>query len=79
MIHHSTECCKSATQGEAEGSRPYLHSFEWLCSEAIERIARVVGITVDMDEPEQALVAAVERRVAALVQKSNELDAAATG
>ncbi|WP_035680986.1 hypothetical protein [Bradyrhizobium liaoningense] len=51
---------------------PRDRSFEWLCSEAIERIAVVVGITLDMDEPEQALVAAVERRVAELVRRTSD-------
>jgi hypothetical protein len=49
-------------------------SAEWLCSDAIERIARMIGVAVDMDEPEQALVAAVERSVAELVQMHRHLE-----
>jgi hypothetical protein len=42
---------------------------ETLCSDAIERIARVLGLSVDLDDPEQALVAAVESRIVALVER----------
>ena len=46
---------------------------ETLCSGAIERIARLVGVPVDLDDPEPALVAAVERAVAALVKRAGTL------
>lgn len=46
----------------------HTRAFEWLCSDAIERIAVLVGVCVDLDDPEQAIVAAVERSVAELVQ-----------
>lgn len=35
-------------------------------SDAIERVARRLGLLVDMDEPEQALETAVRRRLAEL-------------
>jgi hypothetical protein len=46
-----------------------LPNMETLCSDAIERIARMVGVPIDLDDPEPALVAAVEHEVAALVER----------
>ena len=45
------------------------HFRETSTSDAIERIARLLGVSVDLDDPEPALVAAVERAVAVLVQR----------
>lgn len=55
--------------------RRHPRTFEWLCSDAIERIAVLVGVSVDLDDPEQAVVSAVERRVAELVQAHRHLEA----
>jgi hypothetical protein len=61
MTQHTLTCDISATHRRTR-------AFEWLCSDAIERIAVLVRVCVDLDDPEQAVVAAVERRVAELVQ-----------
>ena len=42
---------------------------ETLCSDAVERIAVMLGVAVDLDDPEPALIAAVERAIAALVDR----------
>ena len=49
-------------------------SMETLCSDAIHRIAILIGVAVDLDDPEPALVSAVERAVAALVDRANATD-----
>lgn len=46
------------------------YSMETLCSDSIERIARMLDVQVDLDEPEPAFVAAVERAVASLVERA---------
>jgi hypothetical protein len=40
---------------------------ETLASDALERIARLLGVAVDLDDPEPALFAAVEKAVTLLV------------
>lgn len=47
-------------------------SIETLASDAIERMARRLGLMVDLDEPEQALIAAVERRLEELIAQRYE-------
>jgi hypothetical protein len=49
-------------------------STETLASDAIERMARRLGLIVDLDDPEQALIAAVERRVEELIVQRYERD-----
>lgn len=48
-------------------------AIETLCSDAIQRIATLVGISVDLDDPEQALVFAVERELAVLVERAKSI------
>ena len=45
-------------------------AIERLCTDAMYRVASLLGIAFDMDDPEQALVSAVERAVAALVVRA---------
>jgi hypothetical protein len=56
----TTPVCK--TPERQRGLLP--REMETLCSDAIERIAVMLGVMVDFDDPEPALVAAVERGVA---------------
>jgi hypothetical protein len=44
-----------------------LQAHETMASDALERLALLLGITADLDDPEPALIEAVERRVAELV------------
>ncbi len=50
-------------------------SIETLASDAFERVAQLLGVAVDLDAPEQALFASVERAVAALVRNSQNAGA----
>ena len=51
------------------GSKPKSATAnELLCSQAMERLAHALGVTVDLDDPEQALIAAVDRRVRDLIK-----------
>jgi hypothetical protein len=45
---------------------------ETLCSDAIQRIAEMIGVAVQLDDPEPALVSAVEKRIAELMQSVSE-------
>jgi len=42
-------------------------SYETMTSDAFERLGHLLGISTDLDDPEPALIAAVERAVAELV------------
>ena len=44
-----------------------LNTYETLASDALERLAQLLGIATDLDDPEPALITAVERKVAELV------------
>lgn len=44
-------------------------SVEWLASIAIERLARKLGIAVNLDDPEQVLIEAVVARVEQLLSR----------
>jgi hypothetical protein len=44
-----------------------VNTYETMTSDAFERLAKLLGVPVDLDDPEPALIAAVERRVAELL------------
>ncbi len=45
---------------------------ETMASDALERLAKSLGVPADLDDPEPALIAAVERAVAALIAGRKE-------
>jgi len=49
-----------------------MKTYETMTSDALERLARLLEISIDLDDPEPALIAAVERAVAELVISRRE-------
>ena len=46
-----------------------LNSVETLASDALERLATMLGIALVLDDPEPALISAVERAVGSLIAR----------